>query len=663
MNWFEAAPIALVTVAWLLVPGLAIGYLAGLRGIAAWATAPITSIALIGGTAILAEMIGVDWSVWIVLVVCAVVAALVAAVAFPLRRRAIFTADADPRPVTVAGFAGLVPAFLLGAVTIVRAIGAPDALSQTYDALFHYNVLAYIRDSHQASSLTVATFGNPDAPGMFYPAAWHDLGSLLMMSTGTGIPVAANLVSVVAAVVLWPLSCLLLVRQLFGRHTGALAITGVLSMGFAAFPWDLLGFGVLWPNLLGMAMAPAVLALVLTVTGWAKDDAIGRGRAWLMLPVVLLSTGLTHPNVLFSVAVLSLFPVAAAVGARGWRLHRAGSTPRGVAEFVAFLVVVALVWYWAATTPAFADVRETFWPPFETPANAVGDVALNATNQRDALWILSAVVIAGIIAAQRFRVLWLVVAGHGAIAFLYVVAASINRPDTRMFTGFWYNDAHRLGAILPITAVPLAVGGILLIATKLTETTSEETTSWRHRLAGVPNIWVVVGLTALLLVVTTGLYPKDREKRVTAGYKVSEASQLATADMARFYARIKDEIPEDAVVAGNPFNGSAMLWALADREVVFPHFRTGHSREQTIIAGHLDEVDSEPVVCAAVWHLGVDYLLVGASKFRQKDSYWRYYRGLADPGSAPGFELVDSDGENKLYRITVCTNTNRDAVR
>ncbi|MFI7674917.1 DUF6541 family protein [Actinophytocola sp. NPDC049390] len=646
MNWFEAVPYALVTVAWLLLPGAAISYLTGLRGIAAWAIAPVTSIALVGGTAILVEMIGVGWSPGIVLIVCAVAIAVVAAVAIPLRRRAIFAADADPRPVTIAGFAGLAPALALGAFTIVRSIPAPDALSQTYDALFHYNALAYILDSHQASSLTIATFGNPDVPSVFYPAAWHDLGSLLVMTTGAGVPVAANLVSVVAAIVLWPLSCLLLVRQLFGRNTAALAVTGVLSMGFAAFPWDLLGFGVLWPNLLGMAMAPAVLALVFTITGWTKDDAVGRGRAWLTLPVVLVATGLTHPNVLFSVGVLSLIPIAAAIGARGWRLHRDGRTWRGVAEFAAFVLVFAAGWYWAATTPAFADVRQTYWPPYETPANAVGDVALNATNQRDALWILSAVVIAGIVAARRYRVLWLVVAGHAATAFLYVLAASINRPDTRMFTGFWYNDSHRLAAMVPITAVPLAVGGILLLAARISESPT--------RLRRVPGTTVAVGLTVLLLVVTAGLYPGDRQKRVAAGYVVSDSSKLVTTDMARFYQRVAEEIPEDAVVAGNPFNGSAMLWALADREVLFPHFRTEHSREQRIIAAHLNEATTEPVVCEAVRHLGADYLLVGAAAFRKYDGYWRYYRGLADPGPAPGFELVDSDGANKLYRITAC---------
>jgi hypothetical protein len=654
MNWFDAVPVALVAVAWLLVPGALVSYLVGLRGIAAVAIAPVTSIALVAGTAVLAGLLGIAWSLGAVLIVCAAVVLVVAAVAVPLRKRAVFAVGADPRPVTLAAFLGLVPALVLGAVAVVRSISSPEALSQTYDALFHYNALAYIQDSHDASSLTFSTLGNPDVPGAFYPAAWHDLGSLLMMSTGTSIPVAANVVSVVAAVVLWPLSCLLLVRQLFGRNTGALAITGTLSMGFAAFPWDLLGFGVLWPNLLGLALAPAVLAIVFTLTGWTKDDAIGKGRAWLALPVVLVATGLTHPNVLFSVAVLSLFPVAAALAVRGLRLHRAGRTPRGAGEFAAFLVVVGVVWYWSATTPAFALVRTMYWPPFETPANAVGEVLLNATNKKEALWFLSAVVVAGVFAARRSAGLRLIVAGHLVTTFLFVLTAAINRPNTRIFTGYWYNDSHRLAAMVPITGVPLAVGGILFLAGKLLGRTAEDATpppGWRGR---VPVTSAVVGLTALLLVLTAGMYPADKERRVASGYGVSEVAQLATADMRRFYADIKDDIPEDALVAGNPFNGSSMLWALADREVLFPHFVSQHSPDQVFVAKHLVEVGTDPAVCRAVRRLGVDYLLVGSGTFRQSDGFRNYYRGLADPGSAPGFELVETDGENKLYRITAC---------
>src|SRR4051794_9723875 len=321
MNWIEAAPVALVTVAWLLVPGLFVSYLLGLRGVAAWGLAPVTGIALIACTAVLGGFLGIGWSVGFVLLVSVAFVAVVAAVAFLLRRRAFLAADPDPRGLTLAAGLGILPAVVLGLTTIIESMGAPDTLSQTYDAVFHYNALAYINDSHHASALSMSALGNPHIPGFFYPAAWHDLASLVMMSGGASIPLAANAVTVAATVVLWPLSCLLLVRQLFGRNLGALVITGTLSIGFTAFPWDLLGFGVLWPNLLGMSIAPALFAVVLTLTGWARDDAIGKVRAWLALAVGLVAAGFAHPNVLFSLVVLSVFPAAARVFARAWRLR------------------------------------------------------------------------------------------------------------------------------------------------------------------------------------------------------------------------------------------------------------------------------------------------------------------------------------------------------
>lgn len=659
MNWFEAVPAMGVTIAWLVLPGLAISYLVGLRGIAAWGFAPISSIALIAATAVVLEKVGVAWNALGVLAVCLAVVAVVGVVAFLLRRRKIFARDPDPRGVSVAGFVGLLPGVVLGMISVILAIRTPDALSQTYDALFHYNALAYIQDSHHASSLTLATLGNPEVTGVFYPAAWHDLGSLLMMSTGVSIPVAANMVTVVAAVFIWPLSCLLLARQLFGRNVAALAITGTLSAGFGAFPWDLLGFGVLWPNLLGMSFAPAALAVVFTVTGWVRDDAIGKGRGWLAGAVAVVAAGLAHPNVLFSVGVLALFPIGARLGVRAWELRKAGRTVRGVVEVVAVVLFLGFAWWYTATAPAFANTRDQYWPPFETPANAVGEVVLNATNGAEALWILSIVVVVGFFAARReWPILRLVVAGHLATTFLYVLTAAINRPDTRKFTGYWYNDSHRLAAMLPITAVPLAVGGILFLAAKVLVRGAETTALLRGR----TGTTVAVALVALLVLVSGGLYPKDREQRVAAGYEVIEKEQLVNAETQEFIERIKDEIPADALVAGNPFNGSAMLWSLADREVLFPHFRMVQSSEQDYIAEHLDEAATNPRVCRAVNDLGIDYLFVGGSKFRTSDIKWEYYEGLDDPGSKPGFELVDTDGDSKLYLITACGTPEEDSA-
>jgi hypothetical protein len=284
----------------------------GLRGIAAWALAPIVTVAEIAVLAVIAARLGAPWSVPFVAIVCAVTAAATAAVAFVLRGRAP-ARDPDARSVTAAAAIGLVPALLLGAVTVARGLGRPDALSQTFDAVFHYNAVALILDSRNASSLTIGSLGTPGLPGTFYPAAWHDLTSLVVLTSGSSIPLAANMVCAVVGILIWPLSCLLLVRQIVGPSPAAMAITGVLSIGFSAFPWGLMSWGVLWPNLLGMSIAPAGLAVVISLCGLAKDDALGRGRAWLLLPVTVLAATLGHPNVLFSLVALSVFPVANAM--------------------------------------------------------------------------------------------------------------------------------------------------------------------------------------------------------------------------------------------------------------------------------------------------------------------------------------------------------------
>lgn len=682
MNWIDAAPVALVTVAWLLVPGLLISYLLGLRGVAAWGLAPITGIALISSSAVLGGLLGIDWSLLFALAVAAAAVAVVGVVAFLLRRKAFLASDPDPRRLTLAAGLGLLPALVLGITTLVQALGAPDMLSQTYDAVFHYNALAYIAESHQASALTLSALGNPQVESFFYPAAWHDIASLTMLSSGADIPLAANAVTVAATVVLWPLSCLLLVRQLFGRNLAALAIAGTLSIGFTAFPWDLLGFGVLWPNLLGMSIAPALLALVITLTRWAREDTIGTGRAWLAMAVGLVAAGFAHPNVLFSLVVLALFPVAARVAATAWRLRGDGRPMQGLALAVGFVAFFSAAWWWAATTPKFASTRDQKWPPFETPANAVGDALLNATHRHEALWLLSIVVVLGIFAARRMPVLWLVVAGHVTTSFLYLLTASINRMDTQKFTGYWYNDAHRLAAMLPITGVPLAVAGIVFLAGKIvagvsarsearseTETLSEEPSGAEprlRRLAGVPGLksagTVAIALTLVLVVATGGLYPDDRVRRVIISYDPPRpGSVLVTKDMREFFDRIAKEIPADSVVAGNPFEGSSLLWALENRKVLFPHFRNTTSEQQDLIAMHLDDLTREPEVCEAVDELNVDYLLIGGAEFRKSDTKWKYYAGLSDPYGLPGFELVDESGPSKLYKITGCGGSDQPA--
>jgi hypothetical protein len=654
MNWLDAVPVALASAGWLIVPGLLMGLLIGLRGIAAWAIAPTLSVAVVSIVAVVLGKLGIDWSLGSALVGAAVAVVVTAVVALVLRGRSRGTVRSDPRAITLAGLLGVVPAVLAGAVIVVLGMRRPEELSQTFDAVFHYSAVAYILDSHNASSLTLGALGNPNTPAGFYPGAWHDFASLAVLSTGTSVPVAANLVTGVLAALVWPLSCVLLVRQIIGRNAVALAMTGLFSLCFSAFPWGLLAFGVLWPNTLGLALVPAAIAVVLSLSGLAKDDLIGRGRAWVLAPFVLLAGGFAHPNSLFSIVAIAVWPLFTGIWRWSRRMREEGRGRRGTTGLVVAIVVFLAGWAFVATSPAFKSVRTFYWAPFESTARAVGEVLLNATNGRSSLWVVSVFMLVGLFLVWRVRDQRWLVGAFATVGMMFVLTAANNRSYTQFITGYWYNDSYRLAAILPVLAVPLLVFGIVRAAECLRGWFAE-----RPRLArlGASGTAVTVVLALLVIVASKGLYFRNQVATVAftyTGMENTEDGTLADPREQAFYTRIAAKVPHDVVVANNPWDGSPLVWALADREVLFPHMDIAWSNEQKYLAEHLVDVARDPTVCRDLSRLHVGYLVIGEQRFWHGDGRRALYPGIHDPGIRPGFQLVDSDGDLKLYKITAC---------
>ncbi|MDQ4117554.1 MAG: hypothetical protein M3235_11410, partial [Actinomycetota bacterium] len=61
MTWPSALEVVTLVAAWLLLPGLAVGLAAGLRGLVAWGAAPVLSVGLVSGSAVAGGMSGVRW--------------------------------------------------------------------------------------------------------------------------------------------------------------------------------------------------------------------------------------------------------------------------------------------------------------------------------------------------------------------------------------------------------------------------------------------------------------------------------------------------------------------------------------------------------------------------------------------------------------------------
>lgn len=647
VSWWAATPAALAAVVTLVLAGAPACYGLGLRGIAAWGTAPLVPPAVLGTTAVVTAPLNVRWSP------SAAAAALAAFTILVLLGSWLWAwtgrgpgrPTPDPVRTRLAGGVGVLVAVVIGSVVLVRGFGSPDLLSWTWDTTFHYSALAQIMDSGDGSSLSLGALGDPRAESGFYPAAWFDITSIVIMSTGAPLHVAANATTGVIAVLVWPLSCLFLARQVFGRAPVPLLLTSGLALAFGSFPWGLFYWGALWPYSLGQAMVPIGLGLVLSLTGLAASDSVGRGRAAVLLPVLLLALGLAHTGALFGLAVLAVFPVGWVLAAWARSMHRSGRTVRAALSLLGLLAAASAAFVAVSSTATVRDMAETHWPASGTASAAVGEFLLNGTNGARALWALSAVIVVGAVSAWRARNTRWIVAAHLGIGLLYVMTAGVQSSTTKLLTAFWFNDSHRLAAMLPTTGALLATFGTVALATSLQEWA--ERRSWfresrLHRLASIGSVVLVV---LVLLGLTKGMY-QGRNALTLRNLHGPSAELAFKID---FYQRIKNRIPDGVTVANNPEDASPLLWSLFDRRVLFPHINGAGNPNQKFLADHLHEVTTNPRACQAAREFNVRFLLVDPVPTTR-----RIYRGLEDPGRAPGFELVESNGVMKLYTVPAC---------
>lgn len=242
ISWFGAVPAFLLAAGLLVVPGALVAMGWGRRGLGVLLLAPPLSLAAFALASVVAPLVGVRWS----LVPLAGMTLVLTTPALVLRgvgrlpaapRTSVVDDGSDARMEWVWVLGGWAVAAALGILTLRLGAGRPDAVSQSYDAVFHLNALRYIEETGSASPLDLQ--GMIHAGG-FYPSLWHAFASLVMPAVSGSVPAAANLATLSQAVVVWPLGCVLLVRQLLGPRPELLGAAAVLSMGFVAFPWSVL---------------------------------------------------------------------------------------------------------------------------------------------------------------------------------------------------------------------------------------------------------------------------------------------------------------------------------------------------------------------------------------------------------------------------------------
>ncbi|MTE22734.1 DUF6541 family protein [Microbacterium sp. ZXX196] len=671
MSWVGSVPAFAAAAVVLLGPGLIA--LAPLRmGILARVSvAGLVSVVCLGGAATVAGALGIAFAAWY-----ALAPALVGLAAAWLIRRASPARVVSPLTAPPLAIAG---AWLAGAAVIavvaLAGVAGPERISQTYDNVFHLSAAASILDGGSGSPLTLRSLiETADAGIAYYPSGWHLIAVATSQVSGASIPVAFHAAWLAVAALAWVPGVAWCAQVVLPRTRRDVAVVCALFLAaaFGAFPYSLLAWGTIYPTFLAHALLPAACATgVLVARGAAEAPPGRRARAILVgsaaLAVALGALAVAHPRVLPTWAVLvAPFVVwlLAAVVRRGWCAggSRRRATVRALVAGGA-LAAAAL----AAGAVYAVGVLGLFDEPLENRLEGPQAAAVQGVGAGVAQVLLQqfgtgvgtvtgpAIVLAALIAAgigalvRRGSARWLIVA-FAIAAALYVLAAGSDGAVAKLATGVWYKDRFRIAASLPVVAVPLAAWGAVALGRLAARATARGRRVAAFASVGFAAVAVVASGLVLALTGTTAaiaaVFAQPAER--------AEWAVISAAQQDFFDTVVRETVPADQRVLGDPWDGSALTGLYADREPVFPHVNGQWDADRLALAWHLEDIEDNPDVCRALDALRVRYVLYDPHEFGGGDPSGNHFPGPHRAVEAGLFERVATDGVTELYRIDQC---------
>ncbi|MFQ4147192.1 DUF6541 family protein [Arthrobacter sp. LAPM80] len=657
MTWLEAVPLILLAGAVFVVPGLVFSFAVRVRGLSALLLAPLFSVALASVLSLVLPIVHVRWTPLSYGIGVLVVSAVAFGVKIALGRK-----WPDPvwkpqrRSVVIASVAGLLGAGVLIAVQMGTAFITPENISQTFDNVFHLNAVRWAMESGNASPLNLGAFTGISA----YPSAWHAMTSLVALATGVSIPVAVNVTNIAIGAIVWPLGCLYLVQRLVGQRVVATVMAMIFVPAFTGYPLLMIDWGVLYPNLLSIALLPAAMGLAFSALGVAKGYRPSTPVAWLLVIVSVPAVAVAHPSTLMALLVF----VLPAVIFLGW--NRAAqllplNTPerrRGLLVLVGIAVVsvVVLAVVWRKFRP---PVGAASWGAVESPAQAIGELFLGGAMGRPAAAVIAICMVIGLFRLWITRKQLWVLGTFLVAGILFFYAAGLDFSPRWFLTGVWYYDSYRLAALLPVAMLGPAVIG----ATYLWDAAHRKMYANRRKNALTAATtapvrprkrWPVYVAGVLVLVFATqfGVVTWAVKKAHFTYMSTATAGLLSTAETA-LLNRLDQHVEPGAVIVGLPSSGAALAYAFSGRNVLQPHILTTHGEDVDIVNAGLKSAGEFPWVCDSVRRLNIKYVLDFGT--RTVTGTMPGYGGVMDLAPSKTLELVDHEGtQAKLFKVTAC---------
>ena len=674
-GWTLAAA-TLVVAGLLLVPGWIVGRSAHLGALPSLAVAPALGSAIIGAAEILAHALALPWRPWgwaVIAALTAVSALMARLIAGSPPERARRTAPHGRAERTILA-GGLIVAVVVPAGAILSVLPGPAYPAQAFDATFHLNAVAAIREGGNASMLGGLS-ALYSGRAVYYPTVWH---GALALAPGGPVPVSTAGVLALTAVA-WPLSLLGLLARAAGldtpwgpeaegarRRQQTCAVAAVLALSAAVVGFPLLPMTSLavWPYALSVLGLPGVLVLY---------DLLRRGTASRRLRLVLVLLALAaaggvvaaHGTGLFNLVVLTPPFLADAVVSL-WRrsaTRRGGRALLAAVAVAAMLVLAAGTWFMRGSLASVLGYRRPAGGvagAVATLGQAIIDLPMygavpGATVPIGIVFGLLTLAAAWSARSRRDQCPWLIM---WLLALLLLILVGGPQWVGRQLGAPWYLQKAR---ILPLAILPAFVLLVQAGAGQPGRRLWEVLCRAASRVGGVrPERAAAAMLVVLVLLPVAARTPLERNLAASVyDPQRIQYGTLLTKDSIALIRRSGSELPDDAVVLGAPSRGAAHLWSLGGLHVVYPtRDKTAPGTPGAALASAWPTLGQKgSQTCALLNRLGVRYFYSSsdatASGSVTGAAPLRWDSRLTQVPSE-GLELVDSEGSASLWRITAC---------
>lgn len=591
----------------------------------------------------------------------------------------------------------------VGFFVLVRLLDGPECFNETFDNITHLGLVRSFLETGHYSTLNASISRDLGAVGSFYPAAWHLIAAMSASITGASNLLVTNAINYACCSVVYPISCLCLMRALFGDKKNYLIAGAFVCIGFVTFPWFFVVYGTLESNLLGFIMVPVLLVAVMKVVapkatllaaaisageavnaegtqeGALKSKGAPKSKGTLKLKgmpklkgamaerikylclclIGVIFCFFTQPNTFFAVMLFSIPYLcmriwqASGVSAKGF------SKPKRIGLVAAFLLAMAAIWCVCYKAPFFFAVTHFIWPPVASKSQGVINMLLFSNSWSPAAVVIAVLVFAGLLAMLKMRAFgWLAVT-LGITSLIYWSGVSLEGTIDQLLSGFWYSDWRRTAALQAIIAVPVAAIGLA------------------HLYEALPaflktNRVLKVALACILLAVI--FYPNFNVRGIVKvqtpfGYFAEMMDEYYSMDQTddeiifssaerEFSQKVKDIVGDDVVI-NIPYDGSMLAYQVNGVRTLqrLPYVGPGTTADQKAIQAYLYDYAYDPAVQAAVKNLGAKYVLqldAGHIPYHRTwpDFIPENWEGISEiTEDTPGFELVLSEGDMRLFKI------------